>query len=264
MQLTERPESTDRTTISWHSFHDSFYDARRAGHKTCAAERQCRVRRPGSAWVGLGRPGSAWVGLGNAVAFSCTGLRGEHTGGMTMGAWPGGWSPADNPYAIALSEAQWNVEAVGLGVRRILSGEDPERQIDARQLIYALRQTERFAVMEQRAITDKVPAAARALGEAIEVFRAGVPGARDARDVLEHYDEYSQGEGRAQRSAITRGKARDLARQYSRFGYDPGTGQIQVGPFQIGVNEALIHARRLLLAIHIAAQSYDSAQSAAS
>jgi len=190
------------------------------------------------------------------------GLCSEQTDDMTLSAQSDEWSPADNPYAIALSEAQWSVDAVLLCARRIRDGKDPERQIDARQLIAALSQAERFAVMEQHAIQDAVPAAALALGEAIDVFRADVPGARHARDVLEHYDEYSRGRGQAQASAKTSEERRELARQYSKFGYNPATDQIQVGPCQIDVNEAAIRARQLLAAIHVAVQCYDSAQNA--
>lgn len=75
--------------------------------------------------------------------------------------WPGGptyednsivpdqdvdWSPADNPGAIAVSEIQWWAHAAELAVLRMRGSDDhriswfSSRQIDARQLILALRQ----------------------------------------------------------------------------------------------------------------------------
>ncbi len=63
-----------------------------------------------------------------------------------MGSAPDDWSPADAPYAIALSEAQWWKWAVQLAAARI-DGPDDERlrpvssrQVDARNLILALAQ----------------------------------------------------------------------------------------------------------------------------
>src|SRR5260370_17321031 len=59
---------------------------------------------------------------------------------------PPDWSPADNPHAIAISEAQWWQRAVQLAVLRLRDPGDQRiswfstRQIDARQLVFALRQ----------------------------------------------------------------------------------------------------------------------------
>jgi hypothetical protein len=59
---------------------------------------------------------------------------------------PPDWSPADNPHAIAISEAKWWQRAVQLAVLRLRDPDDQRiswfssRQIDARQLVFALRQ----------------------------------------------------------------------------------------------------------------------------
>ena len=73
-----------------------------------------------------------------------------------MTATPSGdWSPADNPYAIAVSEAQWWQRAVQLAVLRMRGGDDSRiawfssRQIDARQLVFALRQLLAAEQLEQ-------------------------------------------------------------------------------------------------------------------
>lgn len=171
---------------------------------------------------------------------------------------PADWSPADHSYAIALSETQWTLWTVRLCARRIHEGRDPERQIHARQIVTALLRIERFAKMAQDACRGVVPEAAHALGQAIEAFTTAVPGARHARDILEHYDAYSVGKGQKQTLAASGNASRELARQFSRFGYDPSTDQIQTGPYQINVTDAATQARQLTAVVHTAVQAYDA------
>ncbi len=65
--------------------------------------------------------------------------------GVTDPAQPN-WSPAGNPHAIAISEAQWWQRAVELAALRLRDPDDQRvawfssRQIDARQLVFALRE----------------------------------------------------------------------------------------------------------------------------
>jgi len=40
------------------------------------------------------------------------------------------------------------------------------------------------------------------LGQAIREFEAAVPGAKSARDILEHFDEYARGEGKLVKQAM--------------------------------------------------------------
>jgi hypothetical protein len=94
------------------------------------------------------------------------------------------------------------------------------------------------------------------------VLTATVPRARHARDVLGRYDAYSVGKGHKQASAASREAARDLARQFSRFGYEPSTDQIQTGPYQMCVTDAVAHARQLTAAVHAAVQAYDATSGA--
>jgi hypothetical protein len=67
------------------------------------------------------------------------------------------WSPADHPYAIAISEAQWWQQAAQLAVLRMR--DDDQRiafsphQVDARQLVFALSQLLRAERLEQVALT---------------------------------------------------------------------------------------------------------------
>ncbi len=72
---------------------------------------------------------------------------------------PDDWSPADHPYAIAVSEAQWWQRAAELAVLRLRDDDDPRiswfssRQIDARQLVFALRQLLNAERLEQVALS---------------------------------------------------------------------------------------------------------------
>src|SRR5215472_13353892 len=91
---------------------------------------------------------------------------------------PPNWSPADNPQAIAISEAQWWQRSVQLSVLRLRDPDDhriswfSSRQLDARQLVFALRQilnAERLVAvaMEERGVD---AAAHEALARARKMF----------------------------------------------------------------------------------------------
>jgi hypothetical protein len=64
------------------------------------------------------------------------------------------WSPADNPYAIAVSQATWWFSAVRLSVGRLHDPKDrralpvSSTQIDARSLVIALVQVLRAEKLE--------------------------------------------------------------------------------------------------------------------
>lgn len=170
------------------------------------------------------------------------------------------WSPADNPYAIAVSEGQWWMWTAELCARRIREGRDPDRQIDTRQFIMALRQLLYAAEMEKREVQHLDPAVLQALGEARQHFDQSVPGLTDARNVLVHFDEYARGEGKLQHKLRKQGvDAATAARQFWTFGYDPATGSVQVGPYEINIEQARLQARQLFRAIYTAAQAVDAA-----
>jgi hypothetical protein len=177
------------------------------------------------------------------------------------------WSPADNPHAIAISEAQWWQRAVRLAVLRLRDPDDrriswfSSRQIDARQLVFALRQilnAERLvaAALEQGGVN----AAARdALDQARLAFEDALPDIKHMRDALMHFDEWSRGEGRGpQKDQVRSGDAlRDVARDYWGFGYDPSTGIVSLGSFTIHVDAADQAADQLSRAIYFAAREVD-------
>jgi hypothetical protein len=178
------------------------------------------------------------------------------------------WSPADHPYATAVSEAQWWQRAVALAVLRLVDDDDwrisgfSSRQIDARQLIFALSQLLSAERLEQRALTalGMDSAVKGALAEARREFESALPGIKHMRDGLTHFDEWSRGEGRfgPQRERRDSGAAmRDVAREYWRFGYDPDQATITFGPYTINVDIADRVAAELSWAIYLAAHEVD-------
>jgi len=173
---------------------------------------------------------------------------------------PQDWSPADNPYAIAVSEAQWWRNAARLAVLRMRDDDDrriawfSSRQIDARQLICALRQLLAAEQLEQVALAALGidPAVSQALTEARARFEQALPDIKHMRDALVHFDEWSRGAGKygPQRKARDAGAAlRDVAREYWSFGYDPSAGTVSLGPFRIHIDAADRAARELCHAI---------------
>lgn len=179
------------------------------------------------------------------------------------------WSPADNPHAIAISEAQWWQRTVQLAVLRLRDPDDQRiawfssRQIDARQLVFALRQilnAERLvaAAMEACGVD---AAAHEALARARQQFVDALPGIKDMRDALMHFDEWSRGQGRGpQKRRRDAGDAlRDVAREYWGFGYDPPAGVVSLGPYTIRVETADQAAAAMSWAIYEAACAVDQA-----
>jgi hypothetical protein len=185
---------------------------------------------------------------------------------------PRDWSPADNPHAIAISEAQWWQRTVQLAVLRLRDPDDQRiswfssRQIDARQLVFALRQilnAERLVAVALEARGVDTPAH-EALARARQRFEDALPGIKDMRDALMHFDEWSRGEGRGpQKDRRNAGGAlRDVAREYWGFGYDPKAGVISLGPYTIQVDTADQAALELCRAIYQAAREVDQANAA--
>jgi hypothetical protein len=71
---------------------------------------------------------------------------------------------------------------------------------DGYLLVLALRNVLRAAKL---VLVVAPPSAIRAISAAISAFEADVAGAKDARDVLEHFDEYLRGKGNLQPAAGT-------------------------------------------------------------
>ena len=177
------------------------------------------------------------------------------------------WSPADNPYAIAVSEAQWWSEAARLAIVRMRRDDHrgfgwfSPQQIDARNLVLALRQVLRAERLEQAALEDlNIDRAVRdALARAAKRFTDDLPGIEVMRDGLTHFDEWSRGMGRGPQEKRRRmgHVPRDVARDFWRFGYDPEAGTVSFGPYSIDVNVAERAVRELSLAVYQAAREVD-------
>lgn len=177
------------------------------------------------------------------------------------------WSPADNPYAIAVSEATWWLCAVRLTIGRLNDAPDgraapmSSAQIDARSLIFALVQLLAAERLEQTALRKlgMDPAVGEALDRARECYVNALPNIQDMRNALAHFDDWALGAGHGlQKSWAKNGsELRDIAGHYWGFGYDPGRRVVKLGPLTIEVEKAALAARDLHRAIYAAARQVD-------
>jgi hypothetical protein len=154
------------------------------------------------------------------------------------------WSPADHPYAIAVMQAQLWRDAVLLTIHRMRDDDDQRvmwssRQLDAHMLIMTLRQLLTAEKLEQAALRQLSmdPVVGATLAAARQRFEDAPPGIKDMRDGLMHFDEWTRGTGQGpQRRRRDDGDAlRDIARDSSRFGYDPAAGTIDFGSYTIDI-----------------------------
>lgn len=177
------------------------------------------------------------------------------------------WSPADHPYTIAVSEAQWWRSAVRLAAARL---NDPldlrsspmgSHQIDARNLVLALAQLLNAERLEQLALSELSidPEVGQTLAGARTKFLDSLPGISQMRNALIHFDEWSRRTGRGEQriSAKTCENPRDVARRFWAFAYDRDAGTIAHGPYRIEVEIAVRAASDLLHAIYEAARQVD-------
>jgi hypothetical protein len=182
------------------------------------------------------------------------------------------WSPADNPYAIAVSQSQVWRDIVLLTIQRMRDGDDrgpgwfSSVQLDAHVLVMTLRQLLTAEQLEQVALKELGIDAAvlSALAQARRKFEDALPGIKDMRDALMHFDEWLRGTGRGpQRKRIKAGEAlRDVARYYAGFGYDPDEGTVSFGPYTIHIDIADRAAVELCQAIYTAAHEVDKKNTA--
>jgi hypothetical protein len=98
------------------------------------------------------------------------------------------------------------------------------------------------------------------LDRAIEEFDKATPGAKSARDMLEHFDEYARGKGLLQRREIRENglSIYEAAALYWGGGYDPTTEQIKEGPIVIHVPAAILASEALYQAIYLAGKAVDA------
>ena len=177
------------------------------------------------------------------------------------------WSPADHPYAIAVSESAWWRSAVKLAVGRL---DDPvdqraapfsSKQIDARNLVFALVQLLAAEHLEQKALLDlSIDAVVGdVLSQARDRYLQALPGIQEMRNALTHFDDWAMGRGRGpQRAGVTEGsEVRDVAGHYWGFSYHHDERVVRLGPFKIEVAKAAPAALDLAQAIYAAACEVD-------
>jgi len=177
------------------------------------------------------------------------------------------WSPADNPYAIAVSEGTWWRCAVQLAVGRLDDAPDPRAapvsstQIDARNLVFALVQLLAAEALEQRALRELGIDATvgHALSQARDRYLQALPGIQEMRNALTHFEDWALGRGHGpQRTNVAAGSAlRDVAAHFWGFGYHQDERVMSLGPFMLEVAKAESAARELAWAIYVAAKEVD-------
>jgi len=100
-------------------------------------------------------------------------------------------------YLSSVASAHLGVwqRAVVMQADRVLDAEATPvaRQTDAYLFVQALRQILRAADLMKRALVDDPRA--QAVEDAIAEFNSAVPRAKDARDILDHFDDYARGIG---------------------------------------------------------------------
>jgi hypothetical protein len=184
---------------------------------------------------------------------------------------PDDWSPADNPYSVALSESSWLRATVALTVKRMHDDDVPvgwfsSRQIDARTLVVALRQLLAAVKLERIALTDlgMDPAVITALDHAEQDFLDALPNIKHVRDGLTHFEDWARGMGKygPQSDARKNADPRDVARDLWSFGYDPVTDTVTMGSFTISVSAAIPAADALCAAIYGATRAVDQRSTA--
>ncbi|MER7994400.1 hypothetical protein [Micromonospora chalcea] len=162
------------------------------------------------------------------------------------------------PESLALSQAWLWTKAAMVPAERLING--PSSGLpDALLLLVALRNVHRAATMAIRHMRN--PDAKQHLTDAVAQFEVALPGLVEARDVVEHFDQYTLGGGNVQkrlrRDAVSNGidlSDAELAERYApRLS---GTGShplISIGPHSIDVTRAPNAASWLLGRIDSAA-----------
>jgi hypothetical protein len=152
---------------------------------------------------------------------------------------PSGWRRLDNLPSVGMNYLYVWYRAMSMQAARVLDAErlHVDRQIDGYQFVHAMRQVLRAAYMIRDALDGDQRQAAE---QAITKFEANVPDAKDARDVLDHFDAYAGGIGNLSHPG-TRQRQRQptesAARQFDVFYEIPDVGQyiLHFGPMTIDV-----------------------------
>lgn len=162
------------------------------------------------------------------------------------------WLRTEHGANIGHTEAWGWVRTVQLQLHRILHEDDGQTAIlDAYQLVMGLRMVLRGAQMTRQHLGTEQ--ALQILEEGLDAFAAAVPGGKDARDVIEHFDEYTQGRGRLQQPEVLPQQRQPDEAQAERFRIDFRWDEdpeqrrpiLVVGPYPIDLISAVDAAARL-------------------
>ncbi len=171
------------------------------------------------------------------------------------------WSPADNPYAIAVSQSWFAINSLVLFASKAREV-GPGQQLYARQIFGQLRLLRLCAGLQAGELRRLGVGEVHRdrLARAIDAFDQATEGAIAARNMLEHFDEYARGQGKLQREAIKeQGMGlSEAAALYWGGGYDPTTEQLREGPFVIDVPVAVTASQALYLEIYVAGKAVDA------
>ncbi|MEV0897195.1 hypothetical protein [Actinoplanes sp. NPDC049802] len=177
-----------------------------------------------------------------------------------------GWSPADHPEAIAVSEIQWWQRAAELALFRMHDSDDrriswfSSRQIDARQLILALRQLlGAVALVDGRLQEIGFDQERLALSQAKNEYELALPGLTEVRNGLMQFEARALGAGHGpQKRRIAAGvSARVPASEFWGFAYDPSAETISLGPYTLSVEAVPSAVAGLVDAVYIASRAVD-------
>jgi hypothetical protein len=171
------------------------------------------------------------------------------------------WRLVDHGVDVALAHAWHWAVAARAQLRRVVEQPGTDEQIpDAFLLIVAIRNVLRAADFAFRSFSTEQARAQ--LAEALGEFDVAVPGAKQTRDVLEHFDDYSQGRGDLQHTRrATRVADETRARSYAvDFGYADAPVSftrptLTVGPHVIELTTAAEAVSRLVHEIWAAAKT---------
>jgi hypothetical protein len=164
------------------------------------------------------------------------------------------WNKLEHLDSIAVREGWlWGRAVSRLAGRIEKSSGGIDDQVDAALLAVAYTNVYRAALLARDHVSEQ---GRNLLDEALARVDQGVPGARQVRDMLEHFDEYERGAGRLQQPG-RREKQRcsdEALAQEHRIYFERGTEGfiLHVGDATLPVRRVRDAARELLEAMHTA------------
>ncbi|MFC9261293.1 hypothetical protein ACFT25_15915 [Streptomyces hydrogenans] len=163
------------------------------------------------------------------------------------------WRPTEHGANIGHTSAWMAHRKVALDVHRMFNEGDPDRAvIDAPYTVMALRHVIRGVRMAHSHL--KTEAAKKLLNEALTDFHKVVPGGKKARDVIEHFDEYTMGIGNLQQPDVHRTRRQPDDELSEEFNHRLEWKQVgderrpfyKAGPFEVDLVAAEDAAFRLV------------------